>query len=513
LIYSDPLDDGFNRGTTFPNGPWRPKASVHRGSLAYLNLCGGDPSLDRIDECLGKNGKYKNLTPKIPVLPLSWGDAEPILRALNGPNVPTDWQGGLNFTYKIGPGPAVVNVYTNMDYNTTTIWNVIAKIPGDSEQVIILGNHRDAWVFGAVDPSSASSSMLEMARGFGELLKNGWQPKRSIILASWDAEEFGLIGSTWYAENNADFLSQNAIAYINCDQSAYGIQLSVDATSSLSSLIRYAASRVIDPSTNKTLSQVWDGKVYTIGSGSDYTAFVHHLGIASIDLRFKGNYGVYHSIYDDFYWISHFGDPTFQYHKAASQFWGILAIHLADSDILPFDYTDTFNILTRYLQEVRTLIKDPKLQSQLCDPIQDAISYFGTASQNLQETIQSGTDLDVNQILFSAERQFLYQAGLQDRPWYKHMLQAPGLFKGYGADSLPGLTQAINDNDWNSATEYSNIISVRIKAAADYITLSGPSQSNDYGDGGKIALAVILILVFVALPIAGAASYYWRRLN
>eukprot|EP00128_Syssomonas_multiformis_P007705 Colp12_sorted_trinity150504_noHs@13868 len=298
LIYSDPADDGFVKGPVYPEGPWRPAHAVQRGSAQFISHCAGDPG--KPERC-----GVDSLIPKIPVQPLSYADAEPLLRALRSNPAPAGWKGGLSIDYNIGPGPAVVNMDLKMRFVTGPIWNVVARIPGSDqpERAVILGNHRDAWGPGGVDPNSGSSSLLEVARGFGTLLKMGWKPKRTLLLCSWDGEEFGLLGSTEFGEKRADQLFKQAVAYINVDSAVSGGILDVSATPALIRPFMEAASRVTDPATGKPLSDVWSGRVGRLGSGSDYTVFLQHLGIASLDMGFKGSYGVYHSVFDSFSWM------------------------------------------------------------------------------------------------------------------------------------------------------------------------------------------------------------------
>eukprot|EP01118_Nematostelium_gracile_P010270 TRINITY_DN3521_c0_g1_i2.p1 TRINITY_DN3521_c0_g1~~TRINITY_DN3521_c0_g1_i2.p1 ORF type:complete len:721 (-),score=152.80 TRINITY_DN3521_c0_g1_i2:96-2045(-) len=503
LIYSDPMDDGFNQGVPYPNGPWRPEQGVQRGSTAFLNLCAGDPSPARRELCLGKEGKYRELIPSIPCLPLSWGDAAPILENLSG-RVQPSWIGGINVSYAIGPGPAVVNMHVEMTFNSTPLWNVIATIPGDSAETVVIGNHRDAWVFGAVDPNSGTATLLEVARAFGTLLQQGWKPRRTLVMASWDAEEYGLIGSTHYAENEAP---SDTIAYLNCDSAVSGPFFSVSATSSLISLTRYVSTRVIDPKTGLNLSSVWDGTVYTLGSGSDFVAFLDRFGIASSDISFNGNYGVYHSIYDSFYWMENFGDPDFLYHRLAAQYWGVMALTMLDSVALPFDYEQTGIVLTNYLNDLESYINATDAsQLDTLDPIRSALSSFNSSVVEFKERAASG---EYNEQLYKTERKFLYSEGLPDRPYFRHMIQAPGLYAGYDAETFPGVREAVRNRDWVVAKRYAGIISDSIQSAAQFDQLPGKQKLPWWV---WLLVAVGLIVAIVAL-VTGVVLYRRRKVH
>ncbi|HKP83097.1 MAG TPA: M28 family metallopeptidase, partial [Pyrinomonadaceae bacterium] len=365
IIYSDPEDDGYMQGDVFPKGPWRPVASGQRGSVQFLFEYPGDPLTPGRPSIPGearlRPEEATDLT-RIPVQPLAYDEAKTILSQLKGPVRPRGFQGGLPFAYHVGGTNDVkLRLKTDMDYKTRKIWNVVARIDGNEEKDrwVVLGNHRDAWVFGAVDPNSGSSAMLEVGRGFGELLKKGWKPRRTIVLCSWDAEEYGLVGSTEWAEELAAELRTKAVAYLNLDAAVSGPNFSASSVPSLWKLIRAATRDVKDPKTGKSVYQQWqdrarenrpetdqstsEARIGALGSGSDYTPFLQHLGVASTDMGFSGDYGVYHSAYDSFYWMDKFGDPEFKYHVAAAQVWGTLAMRLADADGLSFDYTDYAN--------------------------------------------------------------------------------------------------------------------------------------------------------------------------
>ena len=381
LIYSDPADDGYMQGDVYPKGPWRPVTSAQRGSVQYLfqypgdPLTPGKPSIPGVERI--KIEDATNLT-RIPVQPISYGDAKQLLQPLRGPVRPEGFQGGLPFAYHVGGTNDVrVHLKTEMDYQVRKIWNVVARIDGtvEKDRWVIMGNHRDAWTFGAVDPNSGSAAMLEAARGFGQLLKNGWKPRRTIVLCSWDGEEYGLIGSDEWAEENATELRQKAVAYLNMDSAVSGANFGAASVPSIWKLIRSATRDVRDPKSGKSVYQQWQDRFYgsrpeaeltdaetgsdrtiaearigALGSGSDYTPFLQHLGVPSLDMGFGGDYGVYHSAYDSFHWMARFGDPNFVYHVAAAQLWGTVAMRLADADGLPFDYSD-------YAKQIRELFR------------------------------------------------------------------------------------------------------------------------------------------------------------
>src|SRR6266478_3983383 len=362
IIYSDPADDGYMQGDVYPHGPWRPIAAGQRGSVQFLfnypgdPLTPGRPAIPGVPR-LTLEEAYADI-PRIPVQPLAYDQARKLIEPLKGPLRPSGFQGGFPFAYHVGGTSDVrVHLKTDMDYQSRTLWDVVARIDGavEKDRWVVMGNHRDAWVFGAVDPNSGTTAMLELGRGLGQLMKSGWKPDRSIILGSWDAEEQGLIGSTEWAEENAAELKEKAVAYLNMDVAVSGPNFGASSVPSMWKLIHSAAQEVKDPKTGKSIYEAWrdrarsdaaDLELYdangnekpaaaprigALGSGSDYTPFLQHLGVPSLDMGFNGDYGVYHSAYDSFYWMAHFGDPTFQYHVAAAQIWGTIALRLADA--------------------------------------------------------------------------------------------------------------------------------------------------------------------------------------
>ena len=497
IIYSDPADDGYMQGDVYPKGPWRPVASGQRGSVQYLfdypgdPLTPGKPSIPGVPRL--KPEEATDLT-KIPVQPIAYDVAKTLISPLRGPVRPKGFQGGLPLAYHVGGTPDVkVRLKTDMDYKVRTIWDVVARIEGNQERDrwVVMGNHRDAWVFGAVDPNSGSSAMLEVARGFGDLLKQGWTPKRTIILCSWDAEEYGLIGSTEWAEENADDLREKAVAYLNVDVAVSGGNFGASSVPSLWKAIRDVTRDVKDPKTGKTIYQQWqekaregrsineatnggEARIGALGSGSDYTPFLQHLGVPSTDMGFGGDYGVYHSSYDSFYWMDHFGDPGFVYHVAAAQIWGTLALRLADADALPFDYTDYATQIREFFAEALRLAKQKNLDTSFDDrsmnaALEDFAKECSRVEKNRQEAVTTKANSAklklINDALIAVEREFIDERGLRGRPWYKHEIYAPGIYTGYAAQPLTDFRQAIDDRNSANTKESLERIVEAIKRA------------------------------------------------
>jgi N-acetylated-alpha-linked acidic dipeptidase len=368
---------------------------------------------------------------------------------------------------------------TDMDYKQRKIWDVVTRIDGNEEKDrwVILGNHRDAWVFGAVDPNSGTSAMLEVGRGFGALLKQGWKPRRTIILCSWDAEEYGLVGSTEWAEEFADDLREKAVAYLNLDAAVSGPHFGASSVPSLWKLLRATTRDIKDPKTGKTVYQQWqdralenrpegepirtEARIAALGSGSDYTPFLQHLGVPSTDMGFNGDYGVYHSAYDSFYWMDHFGDPDFKYHVAAAQLWGTLAMRLADADGLSLDYTDYAGQIRDYFTEAMRLARIRNLAGSLDDKsmtsaIDDLAKEAERVEKNRQEAVRNSDRerlTKINDAIIQAERQFIDAGGLRGRAWYKHQIYAPGIYTGYAAQPLTDFRQALDDRNATNAKE------------------------------------------------------------
>jgi len=517
IIYSDPADDGYAQGDVYPNGPWRPETSAQRGSVMYIFQYPGDPLTPGTPATTGTTRlKQDDPTlniPRIPVQPISYGDARRLLEPLRGAVRPDGFQGGLPFPYHVG-GTADVRVHlkTDMDFQVRTIWNVIGRIEGAEEpdRWVVLGNHRDAWTFGAVDPNSGTTAMLELARGFGELLKQNWRPRRTIILGSWDAEEQGLIGSTEWVEENAAALRSNAVAYLNMDSAVSGANFGASSVPTLWKLVRGAARDVRDPKSGKSVYQAWqdrvrearpeaeltdagagtdapiaEARISALGSGSDYTPFLQHLGVPSLDMGFGGDYGVYHSTYDSFNWMEKFGDPNFVYHVAAAQIWGTIALRLANARALPFDYADYATELRDFINETQKTAARRKLADDfdgkaLLDAVKDLsdeAARVQSRRNQLLEEIESRVRVGdtqprarmplkrINDSLIAAERALTDERGLRNRVWYKHQIYAPGLYTGYAAQPLPDLRQAIEDRNTTNAREAAVRITEAIRRA------------------------------------------------
>jgi len=512
IIYSDPADDGYAQGDVYPKGPWRPETSAQRGSVQYLFKAPGDPLTPGRPSVPGEPRlKMEDVTTmtRIPVQPISYGDAKQLLEPLGGPVRPDGFQGGLPFSYHVGGTEAVrVHLKTVMDYKVRKIWNVIARIDGNEEKDrwVIMGNHRDAWTFGAVDPNSGTTAMLEAARGFGQLLKQGWKPRRSIVLCSWDGEEYGLVGSTEWVEEHADELKQKAVAYLNMDSAVSGSHFGAASVPSMWKLIRAATRDVPDPKTGKSVYQQWqdhvreqrpeaeltnaqsgsdtpiaEARIGSLGSGSDYTPFLQHLGVSSIDMGFGGDYGVYHSAYDSFYWMSHFGDPTFGYHVTAARLWGIVAMRFAGAEGLPFDYVDYATQIRLFFDESMKTAKRRNLASGFDEnPMLEAIRGFSEEAARTEKARQdalaeggnsrNGAKLRrLNDALMAVERALTDSRGLRGRTWYTHQIYAPGTYTGYAAQPLPDFRQALEDRNTTNAKEALDRIVEALNRAAEVL--------------------------------------------
>ena len=476
IIYSDPADDGYVQGDVYPRGPMRPWDAVQRGSIQDLTVYPGDPTTPGwASTQFAKRLPDNEITdlPHIPCLPISYGNADKILSEIAGPAAPQGWQGGLPFHYHIGPGEAEVHLKIDMDYEVRPIWDVIGTIQGtkESNQEVVVGNHRDAWVFGAVDPNSGTASLLEMARGLGVLLKSGWKPDRTVKLCSWDGEEFGLIGSTEWGEQNAEDLTKDAAAYINIDAPVSGTSFGSSSVPSLDRFVMNVTKSVTDPKTQKSVFDSWFidqnrdyfanhqsvpdtalTKLGRLGSGSDFTVFLDRLGVPSFDFGFGGPYGVYHSALDNFYWMEHWGDPTFQYHATVARLLGLATIRLADDSVLPYRYTDYAAEIVAYLKEREKKAKESGTPLADVDfsKTNAASSEFLKESERLDSLATTGhaTSYDsLNIDLMQIERSFLDESGLPQSHWFRHQIYAPGFYTGYASQPLPGIARAIDNND------------------------------------------------------------------
>jgi len=522
IIYSDPKDDGYSAGDTFPEGAYRPEQGVQRGAVTDTNYQG-----DPLTPGYGATKDAKRLPikdnpqiTKIPVMPISYGDAKPLLAALGGQTVPRDWRGGLPITYHVGPGPAKVHLKVSSNWDIKPIYDVIARIPGSTfpDQWIIRGNHHDAWVNGAEDPISGQVALLEEARSMAELLKQGWKPKRTIIFCAWDGEEPGLLGSTEWVETHQDELRKKAVMYVNSDTNGRGF-LGIEGSHTLEHFINSVARDVNDPETNLSvwkraqlnlISHPGDGgrqearirtdlRIEALGSGSDYAPFLDFAGIASINLGFYGESGggIYHSVYDDFYWYTHFADTDFVYGRALAQTAGTALMRMADAELLPFDFHNFADTVHTYVGELKKLLKDQQTEieetnkeldegvfSATADPKKHSVpparkdvppylnfapldnadaaltasaerfSKALTGARSKGElSIEPQTLAQINGLLIQSERALTSDAGLPGRPWYKHQIYAPGAYTGYGVKTLPAVREAMEQENWKQAEE------------------------------------------------------------
>ncbi|WP_131741133.1 M28 family peptidase [Actinomadura roseirufa] len=491
LIYSDPADDGFVKGPVYPDGPWRAPDGIQRGSIAQIQLAAGDPQTPGWPSVKGarrvKPSEAPMLRGLVPTTPISYGAAEPLLRSLKGAEVPKDWQGGLPFPYRIGPGGTKVHLDLKNDFQVRPLWDVTVRIPGSErpDQEVILGGHHDAWTYGSVDNLSGAENVLQVGRALGRLLKQGWRPKRTVVLATWDGEEYGLFGSTEYAEER-DAQLRKAVAYVNMD-GAGGSQFGATATPALDQLAVDASKEVRWPGTDGTLYEAWKAQnggktpVSRIGGGSDFQALFQRYGVPAIDLgsASPGSAGNYHCSCDDFYWTSHFGDPTFEYHASMSRLVGIATLRLANSDVVSLGYrpyaVETAGYLADFTDEQRK-----RLGSVVVDVSRDIdqAKAWQRAAEALQaradEALRKGDTAAfrrLNDKIMQAERDLLVASGLPGRPWYRHQIYAPGIDTGYATQRLPALYDALFvDKDTGSAKAYEAHLYTSLRAATRTLT-------------------------------------------
>ena len=515
LIYSDPQQDGYFEGETFPQGPYRPKDGVQRGSVMDMPIYPGDP----LTPGVGADANAKRLSikeaqtlTKIPDLPISWGDAEPLLAALAGPVAPPQWRGALPITYHVGPGPARVHLKVEFNWDSPKIYDVVARIPGSAypDEWIVRGNHHDAWVNGADDPISGASALMEEARSLAELQKQGWKPKRTIIYCLWDGEEEGLLGSTEWAEEHDQELRRHAAIYINSDSNGRGY-LGMAGSHSLEKFMNGVARDIEDPEKKipvwkrEQLSDIAhavpaerdevlkraDLRIGALGSGSDYTVFLDHLGVASLNLGFGGEDGggIYHSVYDDFYWYTHFSDGDFIYGRALAQTAGTAILRFADADLLPYDFVNFADTVRRYVDEVQKLWKSksdeirernkeiaeglfgattdphktlvpPRTEAEPpylnFAPLENGVAALNHSAERydkavLKAALDKAALQPVNEKLIQIERGLTLPDGLPGRPWFQNQIYAPGLYTGYGVKTLPAVREAIDQKQWKEA--------------------------------------------------------------
>jgi N-acetylated-alpha-linked acidic dipeptidase len=535
LIYSDPRDDGYFAGDAYPKGGWRPSDGVQRGSVAKMQLYPGDPTTPGY----GSTPGAKHLAVKdaktllnIPVLPISYADATPLLQALGGPLAPESWRGALPFTYHVGAGPAKVHMVVKSDWSLKSIYDVIATIKGAQEpdRWIVRGNHHDGWVFGAWDPLAGMIAELGEAKAIGSLVKTGWKPKRTIVYASWDGEEPGLLGSTEWAETHAKELRQKAVLYLNSDTNGRGF-LGAEGSHSLQHLLNAAAADVTDPEKGvsvlerrraamrvegakpdakdeaKENAQIagegGDLPIGALGSGSDYSAFIQHLGIAALDIGFGGeddNAGIYHSRYDSFDHFDRFGDPGFKYEVALAQVGGRIVMRTADADLLPMRFGDFSATFDRYVTQLHKLADEERKKADKQHRLLDAHDYelvsdptrpvapperlsdvpqidfapLDAAAKRLHASAQAfdaayaaraASDFklgkrqsaQIDELMGRMEQALTDPDGLPGREWFKHMVYAPGLLTGYGVKTVPGVREALEARNWQQADQYAAI--------------------------------------------------------
>ncbi|MGH8401158.1 MAG: transferrin receptor-like dimerization domain-containing protein [Gammaproteobacteria bacterium] len=535
IIYSDPRDDGYWQGDVYPKGAWRSADGAQRGSVEKMQLYPGDPQTPGYGSTADAKRVPRDQTQtllEIPVLPISYADAKPLLAAIGGTVAPPEWRGALPFTYHIGPGPAKVHLKLAFNWDVVPAYDVIATIPGSEypNQWVIRGNHRDGWVFGAWDPLAGNVTMLDEAKAIGELVKGGWHPKRTLVYASWDGEEPGLLGSTEWVETHAAELQKKAVIYINSDTNGRGF-LFVGGSHSLQPFIDQVGRSVKDPETGvdvmqrrraqvaveasdedasagqqafaKKVAASKDFPIDALGSGSDYSSFLQHIGIATLDMGYGGEDGggAYHSVYDSFDHYRRFGDPGFRYGVALSETAGHAVLRFADAPILPFSYAEFAGTVSDYVDQVRKLadterehaLEEDKLLDEhvfklAADPTKVSlppaapvkVPYLDfapldnalvklKASANAYDTafdaqFHAGLKLDavrqarLDELLQGMEQGLTNAGGLPGRLWYKHMIYAPGLYTGYGVKTLPGVREAIEQKQWDVATKYISII-------------------------------------------------------
>jgi N-acetylated-alpha-linked acidic dipeptidase len=544
LIYSDPAEDGAMKGKTYPDGPWGNESHIQRGAIVYDFLVPGDPLTPGWPSLPGAPRIEKDRAESLPRIisaPLSARDAGAILESLGGPEAPKEWQGGLQLgsgssrtlppadrpsssvvsgfsrtgVYHVGPGPAKVRMRVRMDDRIRPIWTVTGMIRGSDrpDEVVIAGNHRDAWIYGGVDPSSGSAALMELAETLGALARGGARPRRTILFASWDAEEFTLTSSTEWGEQFAHGLGRNAVAYLNVDSAASGAHFSASAVPALNRLIEEATRAVRDPGQRIPVSAAWRARAAAergslptgagaalvnnrLGSGSDYTVFLNFLGIPIADFTFDGPYGVYHSVYDNHHWVSRIGDPGFRYHAALVQVWGVLALRLANAGVLPLDYAAYASSIREFVGETDRQWMQVRLKPDTTDEERDDPGRADSGGVRLQpdqspelaparaaaeRLVDAADRLDretaaalaagdqvrldtISRRLMAAERAFIDPEGIPGRPWYRHQIYAPKYT--YGPQVLPGVAAAIESGDRSQVAAQARRLAAALDRAA-----------------------------------------------
>jgi N-acetylated-alpha-linked acidic dipeptidase len=536
IIYSDPREDGYSQGDPYPKGGWRPEDGAQRGSVVDMPVFSGDPLTPFVgatkDAKRLKREEATTLT-KIPVLPISYADALPLLRALGGPMAPPNWQGALPTPYHLGPGPAKVHLKLKFDWKIVPAYDVIAKMQGSEhpDQWIVRGNHHDAWVNGATDPISGMVAVMEEARAIGELAKTGWRPKRTLVFAGWDGEEQGLLGSTEWAETHAAELRDKAVVYINSDSNSRGF-LDLGGSHTLEVLANQVARDVPDPQKGVSVAErlrsariffgdpedrkaAIAGQPYhlqPLGSGSDFTPFLQHLNIATLNIGYFGEeeYGQYHSIYDSFDHYVRFMDTDFSYGVALAKTGGRLMLRLSEADVLPMEFTKLAGAIGTYADQVvkladqmrteteeRARLLDEKVYETFDDPkrtwvapkrhdpvphlnfapLQNAVAalrksaqaYDSAWSKSAGPALPAATRAKLDAILMKTERALGTKEGLPGRPWYRHQIYAPGFYTGYGVKTLPAVREAIEQREWKKVAGNVEVLARTIEAVAKEI--------------------------------------------
>ncbi len=495
VIYSDPEEDGYVRGDVYPEGRWRPWEGIQRGSFLDVPIYPGDPltpfepsipGVERI--AFEEAGNIQ----RVPVQPISYGEALKILRHVGGDVVPEAWQGGLPLAYHVGPGPARIEMDVQYDYQQRPVWNVFGRVEGtvEPEKFVLAAGHRDSWVLGARDPTSGAVSLLETARGVSEAVRQGYRPRRTIVFGSWGGEDFFLLGSTEWGEQLRDELRANMVAYINRESYTAG-SWSASGNHSLQRFVIETTRDAPHPE-RRTLLEAWSAQspgeplaLGPLGSGSDYTVFLDHLGVPSLNLGYGRGNGIYHSLYDTFHWFQRFGDPEYRYGVAQADVVGRLVMRLASAEVLPFDFADASDAVAGYVEELVAMDAEAQLREEL-RAIGSANARLrlaaGEANAAMRRVLEGGSAwveshgedvAEVNRLIMQAERELLDERGLWRRPWYRNLVYAPGYYEGYAAKTLPGVREAMEDGEWGVAVEQAGMLVEALDRATGVVTEAG----------------------------------------
>jgi N-acetylated-alpha-linked acidic dipeptidase len=486
IIYSDPEDDGYGRGETYPHGPWGPPSHIQWGSIVY-DWFGLTPFTFHWKKQRGgrwvEAGERDRRLPKIPSIPMSHEDAAEILSRLGGPSVPPEWQGGLPFAYHVGPEPVRIRLRVDNDEQIGTMRNVIGQVRGseEPERWVVIGNHRDAWSYGAFDPSSGTAALLEVARAFGQALEAGHRPRRSVVFANWDAEEQLLGGSTAWALDNRDKLRKDGVVYINVDSSAAGSEFAPGAVPSLADFVREVSKTIDDPDSGGSVydaslarSTTGEVEVEKIVGATDYTAFLGNIGMSCIDMSFSGPYGVYHSQYDNYFWMNRIADPGFRYNTTMARLWGVLSWRIANADVLPMRYSRYASEVQSYLEQMEQRARRKyEKEIELTAARQASIRWQESAESfeaRLQQRLSSDPPLPrktagrIDELLIGVERAMTENTGLLRRPFFKHLIYAPQ--PSYREEVLPRIFEAIDDGRWEAIATHEKELAAGFERAA-----------------------------------------------